>query len=507
MKRLTTIFILLSLALCVSAQTKMKLSLDDALVLARTQSLQSFLIKNNYLSSYWQHKNFKANYLPSLSLNSKLISYSNASQLRYNSLSQSDMFVRTQNLSSGLSLALVQNVALTGGTFFIESKLNRNQNFGGAGFTQFSSVPYRIGYRQDLFGYNQFKWERKIEPRKYEQAVKQYLNDVEQINSQGCYYFFGLAISGIDLEMIEYNYHNTDTLLQVAKKRFQLGTIQKEELLELELSLNNASIRMEESRIQFRKSKEAFISFFRIPNQSDVEIILPKVMDITLPVDKAVDLAMKRNADVLRQNISLLESESQLAQVKAKNRFQVNLNVSYGINKSDGAYDNSAGHAINGKIGNVYQPDFDKYEQVGLGISIPILDWGKRKGQFQIAKSQQEIMRIKVEQTINSFRQDLITKVLEFNLQYNKVQLAAKSDSLAMDGYELTSTRFKRGNIDVLKLTSSQISKDNAKLKYIQSLRQYWSDYYMMRKLTLYDFRTHKTLEEDFENLLNEYGR
>ncbi len=49
----------------------------------------------------------------------------------------------------------------------------------------------------------------------------------------------------------------------------------------------------------------------------------------------------------------------------------------------------------------------------------------------------------------------VITKVLEFNMQYDKVQVAARPDTLALASYQLTSLRFIRGNADVLKLTWS----------------------------------------------------
>ncbi len=226
-------------------------------------------------------------------------------------------------------------------------------------------------------------------------------------------------------------------------------------------------------------------------------------MDLTIPGNEALELAMERNSKMLEQHIKLLEAQRDVARTRAENRFQANLNISYGFNKADGHYDYINDTPVNGEIGNVYQRDFDKYQQLGIDLYIPILDWGKRKGQYQMAKSRQEITKISVEQTITAFKQDVMTKVLEFNLQYEKVKSIAKSDTLAMYSYELTSTRFKKGNVDVLKLTSSQQAKDNARLQYINSLYQFWSDYYTVRKLTLYDFINNQTLEEDFEKLIN----
>ncbi len=501
-----TLATLLTLSLFTTAfaqQQAMKLTLDDALSLAQTQSLQSLLVKNTYLADYWQYKSFKANYLPSLSLNSQVLNYVNANQLRYNSVTETEDYVRTETLNSNASLNLVQNVGVTGGTFFVESDLYRTKNYGDRAYTQFSSRPFRIGYRQELFGYNRFKWDRKLEPEKYKKAMMQYLHDVENTNILTCNYFFNLVMAKMNLDMAKYNYANTDTLFQIANKRFDLGTIQKNELLELELSLNNESISVDEAKMQYRKNEEDFITFLRLPQALELEIVLPEAYQINVPEDKAFQFAMERNAQMLEQQIKLIEAKRQVAQTRADNRFQANLNLSYGINKADGHYDYINDTPVNGDIGNVYKSDFDKYQQFGLNLSIPILDWGKRKGQYQMAKSRQEITKISVEQTISSFKQDVITKVLEFNLQFNKVQSIAKSDTLALESYILTSTRFKKGNVDVLKLTSSQKAKDNARLQYVQSLYQYWRDYYTVRKLTLYDFVNNQTLEEDFEKLLD----
>lgn len=507
MKRLFVVIIPLFIFLNSAAQQKMQMTLQEVLSLSQTQSLQAFLVKNNYLTAFWRHKSFQANYLPSLTFKSQLVSYTNANNLEYNSTTQTKDFVRNQTLKSDASFSLVQNVALTGGSIYVESDLTRYQNYGKYPYSQYSSRPFRIGYQQKLFGYNRFKWERKLEPEKFKQAIQQFLHEMEQTNKMGCNYFFNLAMARLNYEMAEYNYHTTDKLFHVASKRFQLGTIQKEDLLDLELSLNNAAIRVEESKIQLRKSKEAFISFFRLSPKVDVDIKLPEVFDIQVPVDKAHDMAMDRNANMLQQKIALLESEQQVAQMRAENRFQANLNISYGINKSVGYYDHIKNTPVNGDLSQAYRPDFDQYQQVGVNLNIPILDWGKRKGQYQMAKSKQEAVSISVEQAITKFEQELVTKVLEFNLQYNKVQSSAKSDSLSRASYELTATRFNKGNVNVLKLTTSQKAKDNARLQYIQSLYQYWSDYYTVRQLTLYDFKTNKMLEEDFDKLLDGMSR
>ncbi|MGV8829630.1 MAG: TolC family protein [Breznakibacter sp.] len=503
MKQIIILITVLTFYLPGYSQQSMQLSLQDVVQMAQTHSLQSFLVKNTYLAGYWQHQSFKANYLPELTLGSQLVNYTNANQLRYNSEFNTESYVRTQLLNSNASLSLKQNVGITGGTFYLQSDLDRNQNFGDNDYTQFSSRPFRIGYQQNLFGFNAFKWERKLEPKRYEQVVRQYLQDVEATNQMACNYFFNLAMAGMNRDMARYNLLQSDTLVQVARQRFLLGTIQREDLYELELNLNNAAITQDEADMQYRKNKEALLAFLRLPADVEPVVVLPEAVRLKVPELKALDLARERNAVMLEQQVRLLDADRQVARTRAENSFQANLNVSYGINKTDGYYDYGKDVAVNGTIGNVYRPTFDDYQRLGIDISIPILDWGRRKGQYQLARSRQEIARLGAEQAIATFEQQVITKVLEFNLQFSKVQSAAKSDSLAAMSYELTTTRFLRGNADVVKLTLAQKSKDNARYQYILSLHQYWMSYYAVRSLTLYDFEQDRPLEVDFEQLLD----
>ena len=73
---------------------------------------------------------------------------------RYDSEQNIDIYRRQQSLYSYGNLAIQQNLDLTGGTFFIDSELGYIRNFGEQTYSQFTSVPIRVGYRQDLIGYN-----------------------------------------------------------------------------------------------------------------------------------------------------------------------------------------------------------------------------------------------------------------------------------------------------------------------------------------------------------------
>ena len=86
-----------------------------------------------------------------------------------------DVYREQQMFSAGGALKLQQNLDITGGSFYVESSLERMYNSGETRYSQFSSIPVRIGYSQELIGFNALKWEKKIEPLKFEKVKKDFV--------------------------------------------------------------------------------------------------------------------------------------------------------------------------------------------------------------------------------------------------------------------------------------------------------------------------------------------
>ena len=139
-----------------------------------------------------------------------------------------------------------------------------------------------------------------------------------------------------------------------------------------------------------------------------------------------------------------------------------------------------------------------------VGLSVPILDWGRRKGQVLMAKSNRDVVVNTVKQARIDFEQSVMMSVLEFNLQFDQVQNSAKADTIAQMGFDVTMRRFKIGKLDVTKLNIARNDLESAKRAYINSLRKYWLSYYQIRQLALYDFEKKKELVADFDKILNQ---
>ena len=76
-----------------------------------------------YLSGYWEYRTYKANRLPSLTLNMTPAEYNRDITKRYDSEKDLDVYRSQQSFYASGNLAIQQNFDLTGGTFYLQSQL------------------------------------------------------------------------------------------------------------------------------------------------------------------------------------------------------------------------------------------------------------------------------------------------------------------------------------------------------------------------------------------------
>ena len=74
--------------------------------------------------------------------------------------------------------------------------------------------------------------------------------------------------------------------------------------------------------------------------------------------------------------------------------------------------------------------------------------------------------------------------------------ISAKADTVAAKRFDVAKNRYVIGRIGIDNLFVAQSEKDAALLAYVQALRGYWTSYYRLRRVTLYDFATGRPVEE-----------
>lgn len=474
--KISLIILLIISSFSVSAQENTRwLSLQDVIEIAKKQSPDALMAKHRFRSSFWEYKTFKADYLPSLQFNGILPNINRSIDPE----KDDGVIVYKENnlLEADLKMKLTQKIGITGGEFFVQSGLNRTENFKDSTVITFYSTPINIGYSQPIFKYNAYKWDKKIEPLKYLEAKSKYLEDVEQISITAVNHFFNLLLAQIDKKIALKNRSNYDTLFHIAFGRFNLGKIAENELLQLELNLLRAQSSVETSELHLENITFIFKSFLRIKDDENISLITPlNTLHFDVPVQKAINEAKKNASTGLDFEKRLLQAASEMNFARLNNRFDADLYAVFGLNKNGPSFSDA------------YKSPLDQ-QQLTLGISIPIVDWGLAKGKMKLAESKQDLVITSVEQDRIDFEQSIYLNVMQFNMQKNQLFIAAKADTVAQKRYEITQQRYLIGKVnDVLELNNAQIDSDRSQKEYSRTLQAYWVNFFELRKLTLYDF-------------------
>jgi outer membrane protein TolC len=481
----------LFIPLCAFAQPRqdsaLVLTLEKAVDIAREQSPDALYYRHNFRSQYWNYIYYKANYLPSLSFTSSPNFNHIISSIPLEDGSYK--YVQQNYTTVDGTFSLSQNIALTGGKLSLQTNIQRMDMLKDKTHS-YKTNPISISYSQTLFGYNQLKWDRKIDPVKFEEAKRSYVENLEAVCRNVAQLFFSLANAQINLGMAKFNYAKADTLYTFAQRRYELGTATENDMLQLELKRLTEESNMLNAEIVVDEYMQNLRTYLGITEAIPIVVSVDNEVPNFLVDDQfALQLALDNSSNMLTANRSKLQQDSYVASAKAATGMTAGLNASFGLSQTSDVLEMAYRNPSN-------------LQYVSLNISVPILDWGRKKGRVRLAESQRDMVYNREEQNISNFEQNVLKTVKQFNLQNGKLIIAAKADRLAERRNEIAYKLYLSEKSTYLELESSISEKDAAKRDYISALNTYWYLYYTLRYYTLYDFEKKIALTEDYEYLI-----
>ncbi len=464
------------------------ISLKEAIALARIQSVDAAVALNELKAAYWEYRTFRADLLPEVTLTGTLPDYRKV----YNPYQNADgsySYVRDNVLGLSGEMSVGQNIWLTGGRLSLTSSLDFLKELGGGGGRQFMSVPVSLELTQPVFGTNSVKWKRRIEPVRYSEAKAAFVSATEEVTMKAVTYYFDLLLAKESLATMRQNMTNADRLYEVAVAKRKMGQISENDLLQLKLNAlqSRADVTAAESNLNAKMFR--LRSFLGVSEQETLNPTLPSSVPLSgMEYGRVLEKAQTRNSFARNIRRRQLEADYEVAVARGNLR-SIDLFASVGYTgRSDALRD-----AYRGLVDN---------QIVQVGVKIPILDWGKRRGQVRVAKSNRETVLSKIRQEQMDFNQNVFLLVENFNNQAQQLDIAREADLIAEKRYRTSVETFMIGKISTLDLNDAQKSKDEARQKHISELYYYWYYFYQIRSLTLWDFEHDTGLEADFEDIV-----
>ena len=463
-----------------NATKTVRLTLNEVVELAIDQSPSIKYHQNRNVNYFWRFRNFKANFRPQLSISGDLPDY----RVSNEPITQPDgsiEFKQIAQLRATGDLALTQIVPQTGTTIYGASSLYRVQDYN-KNTVEWSAAPFYIGFVQPLFAYNYWRWAHKTEPLLYEESQKEYTEAVERVSLSAAKRFFTYLRIQTNFNLATNNLKNSEDNLKIAEVKRKLGQISENDFSRVKLSVLNAKKALTTSNMDLKNADFELKSYIGMDQNTNIKLTIPLNMSLfNVDPQKALQETLENRKEGPEFTRRIIQADRDLTRAKRNNGLKTTLSGSYGTTK------NSA------TIGGAYQ-ETENQQEIRLSLNIPILDWGKSASAVKLAESRRDLVLYDVERERLDFEREVIVQVEQFNLLKEQLETAKEADKVAENGYLIALKRFQNGEISITDLNISLSEREKAKRDYISSIREYWTSYYLIRILTLYDFELNQKI-------------
>lgn len=451
------------------------LTLQDAIAMAQSRGPSAEIARSSRDAARSRTRAFNAGLLPQVMLSG------DAANLNHgiNPITLPDgstQFVGQSQNQSSLGLSIVQPIPLTGGSFSIGSQLSRIDLFGNQNARYYQSTPVVLTLQQDLFKPRDLIWNERLQSISATVAERSYLEAREDVAGNTAGAFFDLYSAQVTLANAVYNAAVNDTLYTLNKGRFEVGKIGENDLLKSELALLQARASVDDAKLQRDRAEAALRRQLVYPEGQPLSIVTPdSIPTVDADPDTAVREAL-RNASVIEQNEwDATQAKREITQARLLNGFNATVSASVGFDQTAGI------------LGQAYQSPLGKQALV-VGVNMPMMQWGAGRDQVQAARADERQVAANNKVRRDQLAEDARFSALQLQQAQRNVILSAKADTVAEKQFDVARNRYTVGKVSNTDLYTAQQQKDQAVLTYVQALRGYWTAYYHLRRVTLYDF-------------------
>jgi outer membrane protein len=449
-------------------------SLEDALRTARERAYGTFLAESRRAAAEERFLLFRAGLRPELRLEAQAPNFIKTSS----QIVQPNGAILFQPVSQNNSLISLQAalpLPWTGGSLFVQSDLQRFEDFINDGRI-YNGIPLRAGLVQPIFGFNGLRWRQRAEPLRLEEAVKRYRFDIEALHLGVSARYFAALSARADLDIAHSNRDAMEKLKLIGEARESLGKISKDERLQLDIELKMAILAADRAAYELNAALADLAVFAGLDAPPAASgLITPEAASFPgLDPEQAVAFAMLHLPDLTAATLGVLEAERNMALARFDYGPQANLAMSVGLARGSE------------QIGDIYASPFTE-QQVRLTLSVPIIDWGKRRhamGEARIEKEQAERLSLQLKAEYeNLVRQ----KILQINQLQQSLDLLAEIRAASEERFRISNERYVLGATGITDLTLAQRDKDQAFREYVRNLDAFYRAYFELRQLTGFD--------------------
>jgi len=459
------------------------LTLKQAIEMAQRQGLQARSALSSRESARDRSHAFSAGFLPSLSLSGSTPNYTRS----ITPVTQPDgttLYIPLQQTDASLTANVTQRIPWTNSTLTFSSGLNQVHVIGTNGFEHWSSTPFAISLSQPLLRSNSQKWDMREQELRIESSERKYLEAREDAAIAATNAFFDLYAARANLKNAETNVAVNDTLYTINTHRLETGKIGENDLLQSELALLRARSSLEDARLAYERAQSQLRITINLPPGAPVDVVVTSdVPEFDADTASAVRWARANSSITEDATATEVRADRSVSEAKWNGGAGGTLNASYGFN------------ATGSNASDAYK-DLLNSQRLSVSVSMPVFQWGAHSANVDAAKADRDAARNSAELSRAQLDLNAHFAALQLTQARRGLVIASKADTVASKRFEVAYNRYSIGKITIDNLYLAQSEKDQALQAYAQALRAYWTAYYQLRKITLYDFELSRQIRE-----------
>ncbi len=319
-----------------------------------------------------------------------------------------------------------------------------------------TSVNGSVAVSEVLYAGGKIKNGRKIAESAYNlQTSQQALTQSEVLlNTESAYW--NLLSMYEQVKLAKKYLASLDTLLTDVTNKYEVGFINKNDMLRVKVKMNTAEISLQEAQDGLEISKRSFAQMiglntldFVLAEDLNTIDVLPELLD-----DPDIFVSQRPEVAMLEEAVAMQTLQTSLLKGDRRPSVAVSVNGIYSAGKNIDFSDGS--NQFTSAIGVV-------------SLSVPILDWGARKHNVKEQEAQTEVQKLELENTKELIAIEIRNANLELNRAIKQVALSKESLQQAEENLRLLNDHFKAGIITGKDVLEGQVLWQSAYAQLIEA--------------------------------------
>jgi outer membrane protein TolC len=244
------------------------------------------------------------------------------------------------------------------------------------------------------------------------------------------------------------------------------------------LGVLNADAALDGAKLEHDRTLAALQLQLNLQPGTALDLVPPvQVPNVVADTAVAVAQALRNRAQIRDLDLQESQARRRVSEARWNTGFGATVQASMGFNQS-------------GPEMNAVYKDLLEAQRVSVAIQMPLVQWGGRGAQIEEARANEARTRSTVQLSRAQLAQEAHFAALQLPLAARQLTNAAKADTVAALRFEVARNRYSISKIVINDLFVAQADKDRALVAYVQALRGFWTAYYRLRRVTLYDFET-----------------